>query len=217
MRRLFLICSAASFVLCLVTVVVWNAAASEYTIERWGVLPSPNTPRLHGWEMDGDGLSFESLAPQNAPAPGPTLPAAQSQLSRSGGVTTYNYSVARNPQVGTWENGWPQTDRKLLRFRLIRQPCFVDEPVSPFAFIVGGTTARPLMVGYYFRFTVPFWAVVIATAILPLVAIPEVKRSIRALEARRRGLCRKCGYDLRASSERCPECGTIVVAGKARD
>ena len=34
-----------------------------------------------------------------------------------------------------------------------------------------------------------------------------IRRS-RRVKALRCGLCLKCGYDLRASSERCPECGT---------
>ena len=51
----------------------------------------------------------------------------------------------------------------------------------------------------------PHWSLAIVFGILP--AIWTVRR-MRARPAA--GKCHRCGYDLRASRDRCPECGTPV-------
>ena len=55
----------------------------------------------------------------------------------------------------------------------------------------------------------PYWFLSTATAVLPLA---WGVRALRARRGRREGLCRRCGYDLRASAGRCPECGSAITA-----
>jgi hypothetical protein len=54
--------------------------------------------------------------------------------------------------------------------------------------------------------SVPLWFLVCLSAVLPM---------LRALRRKRKlpGLCPACGYDLRASPERCPECGRVSSEG----
>jgi hypothetical protein len=57
----------------------------------------------------------------------------------------------------------------------------------------------------------PAWLPVLAFAIPPMLWL---RHFIRTRRRYREGLCRKCGYDLRATPERCPECGTVTAGAK---
>lgn len=60
--------------------------------------------------------------------------------------------------------------------------------------------------------TIPFWALTLLFLAYPLWTI--FSRRFWREDASRAGRCRQCDYDLRASSERCPECGTPIPSPK---
>jgi hypothetical protein len=57
-------------------------------------------------------------------------------------------------------------------------------------------------------FTAPHWSAVAVAALLPALRLFRVRRHRGA------GVCRRCGYDLRATPGRCSECGLISQAAK---
>jgi hypothetical protein len=63
--------------------------------------------------------------------------------------------------------------------------------------------------GVFWFVVVPYWVLVLVTMAWPVVW------SVRWWRRRRwrPGLCRDCGYDLRASPQRCPECGAVAATG----
>jgi hypothetical protein len=57
-----------------------------------------------------------------------------------------------------------------------------------------------------FSLAFPLWVVVAAGAAMPVTVMMR-RRAVR--RRARFGLCPRCGYDLRATPERCPECGVV--------
>jgi hypothetical protein len=53
--------------------------------------------------------------------------------------------------------------------------------------------------------TIPTWFLVAVTLALPFI---QTGRLLAKRRTRRGNLCPSCGYDLRASPDRCPECGS---------
>lgn len=65
--------------------------------------------------------------------------------------------------------------------------------------------------GRYAYLYVPSWALCALGAALPAGRVVAWRRRMR--RALRPGFCAACGYDLRATPNRCPECGVAAVKG----
>ena len=106
-----------------------------------------------------------------------------------------------------------------------RRWSFMRSPVKPYDFVLGLVRAR--QEGEYFLgfggycdphpdataiAFIPDWFLVLVTLVLPGWQIWIVFRSDRRLKLRR---CLSCGYDLRATPDRCPECGHVPDSTKA--
>jgi hypothetical protein len=64
------------------------------------------------------------------------------------------------------------------------------------------------------RLWVPYWPIALLTAIFPICwCLAYFRRRHR----KQLGQCGMCGYDLRATPDRCPECGTVPVEKTAQN
>ncbi|HEX4797298.1 MAG TPA: hypothetical protein VH370_26120 [Humisphaera sp.] len=60
----------------------------------------------------------------------------------------------------------------------------------------------------------PYWFIVAVTSIWPAIVLNVIRKSRRAKRRAASSLCAQCGYDLRATPEKCPECGTVPAKPK---
>src|SRR5207253_2011903 len=85
--------------------------------------------------------------------------------------------------------------------------------------MLGFFTAKGTLTGPNWRgwtctvWRAPYWSLVVAFGALPLMSL---RRGVTMVSWARRGKCRSCGYDIRATPHKCPECGHVVATVPAK-
>jgi hypothetical protein len=127
--------------------------------------------------------------------------------------TTLHHARAKPRLAEHWR--WSGMDKGILGFRSGSGQLFVPTEGSPVLEEFADQTTFVTIGPIAFQFppsqfvTVPLWPWVLLAALLPAWRLHLHRRKRRRLC---RGLCPICGYDLRATHDRCPECGTPVPA-----
>ena len=68
---------------------------------------------------------------------------------------------------------------------------------------------------YRWTLYVPWYMVILLLGLVPLLDVVRVWERRRSRNTADTKTCPGCGYDLRASTGRCPECGAAIPAERA--
>ena len=118
-----------------------------------------------------------------------------------------NVTVQDSSKFGSWPTR-PPGGMQSVRL--------VVSSLSPYShawLLSGGTVSLTNGTAAEFGYRVDVRAIAHWVFVIPLIVLFWFARHRENRLSRNPHGCRKCGYDLRASPERCPECGTLV--GKA--
>jgi hypothetical protein len=105
--------------------------------------------------------------------------------------------------------GWASADGRIF----VMFSSLIDTGLVVFAKDTGwGTFMFRLIIwerGGFGAIQAPWWVVLTIGALLPALAWRDLRRGKR-MTAQIGKVCLHCGYDLRASRDRCPECGALA-------
>lgn len=189
-RYLFTFCSAVSLLLCFAVCVLWVRSyfTADVVADGWVNRPPISGTYVQAWSNRG-AISFRRFDVAVA------------------GAVPLNYSVGDNIHLDIRPGEhWTSSD---------------PEPwvEKRFGYLLGfsysdGTMVYPPLPGMTQRqrnrdVSFPHWFPMLLAAILPVL---WHRHQRRARTRRVNGLCLRCAYDLRATPERCPECGTLAKA-----
>jgi hypothetical protein len=188
-RHFFTTCAAISLLACIAVGVLCRNRGYSLLQGRYNRSPEPDALYAYyvGFESFAGTLTFHFSHRHFAPLYLQTLDAEQMRAFR-----------IEYPTGWRWYAAGPQS----TSFRSTPTP---------------GFRARHYVdtrwVGYRsddWTLAVPHWVVMALLLVMPVVV--GSSRFLAARRARQTGRCAVCGYDLRATPQRCPECGTIAAS-----
>ena len=195
--------AALSSLGCIAVIVLWSVKPLDEWIRTTQLMRVPVAPLRTSWtrlSVLGAGVIVESYRPLEAPVIGP--PPVNLVPQKNGDDVWVK--MVHNPAATAFTNRWSTHEYNWVLFQIEKLPIFYfDES--------GMAPPSVSLQGFETDVTVPFWVLVIGSAIAPLLWAVAFNR--RRISARRvaQMRCAACGYDLRATPARCPECGTPAL------
>jgi hypothetical protein len=133
-------------------------------------------------------------------------------ISDRGGVIVWSYDGFPNAQPMRWVRGGSSR-----RYLDVEGYSFTGEGGGRIRWGAAGHTdyrpsgvgrGQPVRVSWTWR-AMPYGPIVVILGALPAIRLATWPRRRRQRLRAAAGACVTCGYDLRATPERCPECGTV--------
>lgn len=215
-RRLFNILAGLSLLLCMGTAAVWlwRSIRDE---DLWANMPLPDGrwATIGLWQNSPNLWLFRQKPPLMRAAwfhvasskeswgfagpPPPAGPVKQGTWLRI--VAREDWRNAQGLGYTSWELYTPQGNLAVQHGTSAVIPVLPNDEQKP--------ESQPCI--GWLHLVMPYWTILVLGSILPFACSAKaVRRRLILRKRRRRGLCLHCGYDLRASEERCPECGTAI-------
>jgi hypothetical protein len=198
-RRLLTVLSLLSLLLCVMVCALWMWSFQRKLSCQWGKEGGPYIGVVFGngriymltivlhWPSDEHFRFMTYPKGDRSSAPGVIL-------SQRGGEYEQWHVAGLSGQRGSLRTNVDEAG-KVKHVRLVDDRRHeLQSPLLPFWRVEGA----------------PFWPVAIVTAFVPLFRLTAYFcRYVVRRKRRLRGRCPGCGYDLRGTPQRCPECGTV--------
>jgi hypothetical protein len=193
-RKLLTLAAATSAAMCILCLVLWPRSDGTFDDLRFVRNDSPTS----WWACDvssADAEVFFGFLRHRRPGPGApdeSLTDGFSHDASSGPHRLWSWGLAYLTQMARYGHGrWG--------FGVLHQ---AGLPVQ-------GETEEVWAV------MAPHWSLAALSGVLPALGLLRWVRRRRKVMREKAGRCPACGYDLRATPERCPECGAVPAKGAA--